>query len=353
MASTFLIYGATGYTGGLIAREAARRGLRPILAGRRAEAVEVLGRELGLSTRAFALEDPALLAEGLADVAAVMHCAGPFGRTSRPMVDACLARGVHYLDITGEMGVFEALAARDGEARSAGAMLLPGAGFDVVPSDCLAAHLARRLPGAVRLALGFEALGRPSHGTATTMLENLPHGGAVRRGGRIVRVPHAYRTRTIDFGRGGRRAVTIPWGDVSTAFHSTGIPDIEVYMAAPLGLRLGLRVARHLRAVLGSRAVQGFLQRRIDAGPSGPSAEHRAHRRSRLWGEVADAAGRTAVSRLSGPESYDLTVLTTLAALERVLAGDAKPGFQTPSRAFGADFILSIPGVERTDEDEA
>lgn len=350
MAPTFLIYGATGYTGGLIAREAVRRGLRPILAARRADAIDALGRELGLETRAFGLDDPARVAAGLDAVAAVMHCAGPFASTSRPMVDACLAKGVHYLDITGEMGVFEAIAARGTEAHAASVMLLPGAGFDVVPSDCLAGHLARRLPGAVHLALGFEALGRPSHGTATTMLENLAVGGAVRRGGRIVRVPHAYRTRTIDFGRGARKAVTIPWGDVATAFHSTGIPNIEVYMSAPLGLRIALRLARHLRPLLASKAVQGFFQRRIDAAPPGPSAEHRARRQSRLWGEVVDESGRTVVSRLTGPESYDLTVLTTLAILERVLAGDLKPGFQTPSRAYGADFVLEIPGVERTDD---
>lgn len=349
MPKTFLIYGATGYTGGLIAHEAARRGLSPILAARRADAVEALGRELGLETRAFSLDEPARITAGLAGVTAVMHCAGPFARTSRPMIDACLATGVHYLDITGEMGVFEAVAARDAEAKKAGVTLLPGAGFDVVPSDSLAAHLAHRLPGAVRLALGFEALGRPSHGTATTMLENLPYGGAVRRNGRIVRVPHAYRTRVIDFGSGPRKAITIPWGDVSTAFHSTGIPDIEVYMSAPLPMRFGLRLARVLRPVLGAKSIQGFLQRRIDSAAPGPSAEHRAHGRTRLWGEAVDAAGKTVVSRLAGPESYDFTVLTTLAALERVIAGETPAGFLTPSRAFGPDFVLTIPGVERTD----
>src|SRR5262245_11521378 len=211
--SDYLLYGANGYTGALIARAAAARGHRPVLAGRNAAAVAALGRDLGLDHRAFALDSPAVVAEGVRGMKAVLHCAGPFAHTSRPMADACLEEGVHYLDITGEVAVFEALAARDAEARAAGVMLLPGAGFDVVPSDCLAAHLKRRLPSATRLALGLLALGKRSRGTATTVLENLPRGGLVRRGGVLKRVPAAWRKREIDFGSGPVQAITIPWGD--------------------------------------------------------------------------------------------------------------------------------------------
>jgi short subunit dehydrogenase-like uncharacterized protein len=349
----WLVYGANGYTGELIARKAAEAGLAPVLAGRSRGAVEPLARELGLESRVFGLEAEAALDDGLRGASAVLHCAGPFSRTSRPMADACLRLGRHYMDITGEVEVFESLAARDAEARSRRVMLLPGAGFDVVPSDCLAAHLKRRLPTATRLALGFQSSGRLSRGTATTMIENSHRGGLVRRGGALVRVPAAYKTRVIDFGRGPRRAVTIPWGDVSTASHSTGIPDVEVYMAVPRALRLGLLASRFLRPVLRSAPVQRFLKRRIQAGPRGPSAEHRARGQSLLWGEATDAAGNRAEARLRTPEGYELTALTALAIVKRVLAGDAPPGFQTPSRAYGADFILGIPGCVRTDEDVA
>ena len=347
---SWLLYGANGYTGELIARKAAARGLTPVLAGRRPEPLQGLGSELGLPHRVFGLEAPAAIDKGLESVTLVLHCAGPFSRTSRPMAEACLRRGAHYLDITGEVAVFEALAARDAAARARGAMLLPGAGFDVVPSDCLAAHLKSRLPTATRLALGFQAMGRLSRGTATTMLENAHRGGLVRRNGALVRVPAGYKTRTIDFGRGPRAAITIPWGDVSTAFHSTGIPDIEVYMAAPAALRWGVQASRLLGPVLGSRPVQRLLKRRIRAGAPGPSAEERARGRSFLWGEAADTLERVVVSRLRTPEGYELTALTALAIVERVLAGDAHPGFQTPSHAYGADFVLGIPGVERQDE---
>ncbi len=350
MGGLYLIYGANGYTGTLTARLAAARGHRPILAGRSAPEVERLGRELGLPSRVFALDDPRNIDAGLEGIKVVLHCAGPFSRTAKPMAEACLRTKVHYLDITGEAEVFESLAARNAEARTAGVMLLPGAGFDVVPSDCLAAHLKRRLPTARRLALGFQARGRLSRGTATTMAENLHRGGLVRRGGVLTPVPAAWKTRTIDFGRGPVTAMTIPWGDVSTAFHSTGIPDIEVYTAAPASLRVAARLSRYLRPILVSGPGQRFLKARIRSGAPGPTDAERARGKCLLWGEAEDATGRRVVSRLQTPEGYTLTALASLAIVERVLAGEAPPGFQTPSRAYGPDFVLAIEGVTRTDE---
>lgn len=350
MASRYLIYGANGYTGALVARMAVARGHRPVLAGRNGPEVGRVAHELGLEARVFALDDPGRIEAGLDGIGAVLHCAGPFSRTSKPMADACVRRRAHYLDITGEVGVFEALAARGPEARSAGVMVLPGAGFDVVPSDCLAAHLKRRLPTANRLALGFRARGRTSRGTATTMVENLHRGGLVRRGGVLTPVPAAWKTRVIDFGRGPTAAITIPWGDVSTAFHSTGIPEVEVYMAAPAGLRVAARLSRHARAILAAGPVQRFLKARIRAGPPGPTDAERARGECLLWGEAEDASGRRVVSRLRTPEGYTLTALASLAIVERVLAGEAPPGFQTPSRAYGPDLLLGIEGVVRTDE---
>lgn len=348
--ATFLLYGANGYTGRLIAREAVVRGLRPVLAGRNAEAAEKLARELGLEHRIFSLDDAAATRAGLERVQAVLHCAGPFAHTAKPMVDACLERRVHYLDITGEISVFESLAARDTEAMAAGILLLPGTGFDVVPSDCLATHLHRRLPTAKRLTLAFQGIGRYSRGTATTILENLHRGGVVRRGGMLTRVPTAWQTREIDFGQGPTLAVTIPWGDVSTAYCSTGIGDIEVYTAMSRRQLRMMRLSRPFGWVLRTSLVQNFLKRRIQSGPPGPSDQERARGKTYLWGEVEDEQGRRMVSRLRGPEGYTFTMLTALAVVTRVLNGDAPAGFQTPSLAYGPDFVLEVPGVERTDE---
>ena len=345
-----LVYGAYGYTGTLVVREALAAGLRPVLAGRDPRALATVAAEHGLQHRAASLDDAGALDAALHGIRVVLHCAGPFVHTARPMVDACLRRGVHYLDVTGEIAVFEAVAARDAEARARGVTLLPGVGFDVVPSDCLAAHLARRVPGATHLALAFRGLGGVSRGTAATMAENAGAGGAVRRAGRIVPVPAAWHTRHIDFGDGTPAlAVTIPWGDVSTAWHSTGIPNVEVYMAMTPGMRRGRMVSRWLGWLLSAGPVRRQLVARARARKPGPSDASRARGESRLWGEVRDASGRTAVSRLTAPEGYTLTARTAVASARHVLAGGVRAGFQTPSRAFGPDFILTQEGVRRED----
>ena len=345
--ANFLIYGANGYTGELITRYAAERGLKPILAGRNAAKVEELAKKHGFDFRAFDLHDAAKLDAALSEVDFVLHCAGPFSLTSAPMVEACLRTGRHYLDITGEISVFEAVAARDKAAQDAGVMVMPGVGFDVVPSDCLARHLKNRLPSATELTLAFYGLGRISHGTQATMTMNVGRGGAIRRNSMIESVPAAWKTREIDFGEFKKRGVTIPWGDVATAFYSTGIPNIEVYTIVPeQQLRL-LKLSRYLGWLLATAPVQSLLQKQIPAG--GPSDEERAQGKTYLWGEARDGEGNRVEARQMGPEGYTLTALTALAIAEKILNGNFCAGFQTPAKCFGADLILEIEGVRRED----
>lgn len=347
--SGIVIYGATGYTGRLIVEEAVRTGLKPILSGRNAEAVRELAARHGLEARPAGLDDPRALDAVLKGARVVLHCAGPFHRMAQPMLEACLRNRVHYLDITGEIAVFERMAASDVAARAAGITLLPGVGFDVVPSDCLAAHLHARMPDAVSLELAFTGGSGLSRGTATTMVEGIAQGGAIRRDCHIVRVPSAYATRDIDFGDRVRHCVTIPWGDVSTAFYSTRIPDIRVYTAVPAKTVRLMRLTRPILPLLGTAPAQRFLKARIAARTPGPSAERRDGARSRLWGEVRDAAGRVMQSRLVAPDGYSLTAMTAVASATRVLAGGIPVGFQTPSSAFGQDFILTFPQTQRED----
>jgi short subunit dehydrogenase-like uncharacterized protein len=348
--ATFMIYGATGYTGSLIAREAARRDMHPVLAARNAEKLTTLANELGMEYRTFPLDSSGAIVAGIHGVHTLLNCAGPFSQTARPIADACLHTGTNYLDITGEVAVFEDFAARHNEARAAGVVLLPGVGFDVVPSDCLAVHLKHRLPTATKLALAFRSAGRLSRGTALTALEGVADGGLVRENGIVKRVPAAWKTRVINFGDGPVRAITIPWGDVATAFYSTGIPNIEVYLAAPWTVRAGARLSRWVGWLLRSKWVQARLRRRILAGSPGPTEAERQRNRSFFWGEVVNAAGDRAVARLQTPNGYELTVQTSLAAVSRVLSGAVAPGFQTPVMAFGPDFILGMAGVSRADE---
>jgi short subunit dehydrogenase-like uncharacterized protein len=344
---TFLIYGANGYTGELITRFAAEQGLKPILAGRNAEKIESLAKQYDFDFRVFGLDDAEKLDAALQETEFVLHCAGPFSLTSRPMVEACLRNKRHYLDITGEIAVFETMARLDQKARDAGIMIMSGVGFDVVPSDCLAMHLKNRLPSATNLTLAFYGMGRISHGTQATMTMNVGKGGAVRRNGEITSVPAAYKTREIDFGEVRKTGVTIPWGDVSTAFYSTGIPNIEVYTVMPASNLKMLKMSRYIGWLLATKPAQNYLQKQIPAG--GPSDEERAKGKTLLWGEASDDAGNKVEARLQGMEGYTMTALTALKISEKILAGNFCAGFQTPSKCYGADLILEIEGTTRTD----
>jgi short subunit dehydrogenase-like uncharacterized protein len=342
----WMIYGANGYTGKLMAREAARQGLHPILAGRNEELVSTLTAELGLDCRVFSLDDPQATLTGVEGCKLVLHCAGPFSVTSQPMIEACLAAGAHYLDITGEISVFENAHLQADKARRADIVLIPGVGFDVVPSDCLAASLVEALPAAIKLVLAFEAGGGPSPGTAKTSVEGLGMGGRVRRDGKLLEVPLAWKSRTIPFAHADRSAMTIPWGDVYTAFISTGIPDIEVYMAVPPGTIAKMQHLRWLKPLLGLGFVQSFLKKRVESRVSGPSSKKREKARSELWGEVTTADGRTLSATMTAPNGYDLTVTAALGIVQHLLENDVEGGYYTPSLLMGAAYAASLPGVE-------
>jgi short subunit dehydrogenase-like uncharacterized protein len=341
----WLIYGANGYTGRRIAQEAVARGLKPVLAGRNGREIANLAKQLGCPYRIFPLDDRRLVVEQLHGLRAVLHCAGPFSATAAPMMDACLEAHVNYLDITGEIAVIEAAAARQERAVQSGVSLLPAVGFDVVPSDCLAAMLAERLPGAHQLQLAFTADSPIGPGTARTVLEGLATGGRVRSDGRIVCVPIAWKTMTVPFHKGPRQAATVPWGDVAAAWYTTGIPNIEVYAAMSLQQITWMRWLRPLlpllrvpgiRSLLGSAVRKSFAARMQSSEPDHAS----------FWGRVRDAQNRVLEATLETPEGYRLTVLTALAAVEKLLSNTVPRGFWTPARAFGSQFILSIPETE-------
>jgi short subunit dehydrogenase-like uncharacterized protein len=339
----WMIYGANGYTGTLLAAEAVRRGLTPVVAGRNAVAVTALGRDHGLEARVFDLDQPG---DALSGIGLVLHCAGPFSATCAPMVEACLAAGAHYLDITGEIDVFAWCHAQHDRARARGVVLLPGTGFDVVPTDCLAAMLAAEVPDACALVLAFEAGGGASRGTALTSVEGLGRGGRVRRGGQLVSVPLAWKTRSFERAGKPRTAMTIPWGDVYTAFVSTGIPDIEVYLAVPPRAIAALRRLRLLGPVLRTGLAQRWLKARVARSTTGPDAARRAATGCHVWGEVTDAAGNVTRRELITPNGYDLTVTAALGIVERLLRQPAPAGgYWTPSRLMGAEYVLALPGV--------
>lgn len=347
--SDFLIYGAYGFTGKLIAEEAKRKGHAPLLAGRDEDKIKAVATELDMPWRAFSLDDTQALDEALTGRKAVIHAAGPYSSTAKPMVEACLRNGVHYLDITGELEVFEYIATLDREARERGIALIPGTGFDVVPTDCLAAYLKEQLPDAHHLELAFKGGGSLSRGTALTMLENIHKGGAVRKDGAITKVPTAWRTREIDFGKGGRLCVSIPWGDVSTAYHTTGIPNIIVYTAtSPKALKM-MRLMRRTGWLLKGGPLRSVAEKQIRKKVKGPGQEARENTRSYIWGEAKNTSGEVCQALLITPEGYTLTAMSAVLAVEKIMDSVGKTGFMTPSLAFGNNYILELPDTRRKD----
>jgi short subunit dehydrogenase-like uncharacterized protein len=349
MSDPLLIYGATGYTGRLIVHEAVAAGLRPVLGGRDAEKLARLAEPLGLEYRVAALTDPALLDGALRDMRVVLHAAGPFSQTAEPMVDACLRTGVHYLDVTAEILVIEALARRGAAARRRGIMVMPGTGFDVVPSDCLGAHVARRLPGADRLAFGFTGLNLTTRGSAKTFAEFAGVGINVRRDGVLTPVPAGALRRSFDFGAGPRQSLNVSWGDVASAYYTTGIPNIEAYFEATPTLQTMLMASRYAGWFLRTAPWQVWLKAHADLLPEGPSPDERLGREMVVVAEALDHSGAVARARLRTPEAYTFTGRVAPAIAQRVLRDDVEPGFQTPARVYGPDFVLGFAGVERED----
>jgi short subunit dehydrogenase-like uncharacterized protein len=344
----FLIYGSYGYTGTLIVEQAVREGLRPILVGRDEGALRKQANTFGLTYRAFDLNDIPALNNAIREVDAVLHCAGPFSLTYKNMVEACIANGKHYVDISGEIEEYEAIVPHSEEARKANIMLLPGGGFDVVPSDCLAAYTAKKLPNAKKLELNIATVGSGiSRGTARSAIENMNRQGRIRLEGKITGVPNAWRSKQVDFGRGPKPLVSVGWGDVSTAFYSTNIPNIEVYMALPKAAVSMMQLTRLLGPIVYTRPIKNFLKWVIGTTlPPGPTRERNQNGFCLIIAEVTDGR-QTVRTKLRTPEAYFVTSLTAIEIMKRILNGDFKPGFQTPSLAYGEDFILQFPGVTR------
>ncbi|WP_323191575.1 saccharopine dehydrogenase NADP-binding domain-containing protein [Halostella sp. PRR32] len=349
MGGDLLIYGSYGYAGSLITQRAVDRGLDPTVAGRDAEQVERQATDLGLDHEVFSLEHGTVVEDRVAAADAVLNCAGPFSRTTERLTTACMETGTDYLDLAGEIDVLEGVAERDRDAEKDGVSLVPGVGFDVVATDCLSGFLESQLRSATELTLALDGLGTFSPGTVKSILEELPQAGAVRKNGAIRYVPAAWKRREFDFGDGtAKTGVTVPWGDVSTAYYSTGIENIEVYATVPEYAVSVMRRIRPLVPVLGLTPVRRALEVFADAALSGPTARERAQSTTRVWGQVVDDEGSHVTAVLETPDTYDLATATAVEAAKRMLAGEVSDGFQTPASAFGTDFVLDVEGVTRT-----
>lgn len=343
----WLLYGANGYTGQLVAEEAVRRGHRPILAGRSADKVRPIAERLGLSWTAFGLDDISAIASAIGGADLVFHAAGPFVHTSEPMVTACLARGAHYVDVTGEVPVFGRTLDRDAEAKRSNVCLISGVGFDVIPTDCLAKFVADKLPDARYLEIAFATANKASAGTAKTMLEMAQRGSVARREGALVPVPFGGEVRKIRFSDRERTAVAVPWGDLETAYKTTGIPNITVFMAMPPAQARAVRfLGPTLTGVLRSDRIRSAALRWVERKVQGPVESERQAGRSFIHACARDAEEKSVEAWLETSESYAFTALGGVLAVEHILA-ENPVGALTPALAFGADFVLEIEGTKR------
>jgi short subunit dehydrogenase-like uncharacterized protein len=343
---TWMIYGAYGYSGKLLTLAAKGKGLMPIIAGRNKASLNELALQTGFEQRCFDLTNVSDVASQLADVDVVFHCAGPFSATSQPMINACLKAKTHYFDITGEIDVFEYAHSKaiNKQAKAAGIIVCPGIGFDVVPTDCLAKALSQAMPDATSLTLAFASGGSSlSPGTAKTSVEAMKQGTRVRRSGKIIET--APQAKRIDFGKGERFAMSLSWGDVSTAYYSTGIDNIDVFIKANKQAFNRIKLAGWLRPLLSINWVQNYLKSQIDKKVRGPSEARRQQSQSLIWGEVKNTQGEVKQGRLIVANGYDVTVYAPLAVVAKFLNSEiGQSGSLTPSMLFGADFVTKLTG---------
>ena len=344
--SQWMIYGANGYSAQLAAEKAVTQGLTPILAGRNKAVIQAIADRLGLEARIFDLSDIQAVAKQGADVKVVSHCAGPVSATAKAMMQACIEAGTHYTDITGEISVFEMAQEMNEQAARADIVLCPGVGFDVIPTDCMANYLQQAMPDATELNLAFSGNMSMSPGTAKTTVEGLSEGMKVRRDGKLVSVGRGYRMRDIDYGDGAKLSSVIPWGDISTSYWQTKIPNISVYTPHSGG-KLGVYLFPVIKTLLKSNFIQNFAKKKIEEKVTGPDLSQRESGMTHVWGEVKNPSGKTIAARITVPNGYTVTMDGILMTAKYLMGYNGDGGCYTPSQIMGSELAEQLPGASK------
>ncbi len=345
-----LIYGAYGYTGAGISKLAADYGITPILSGRNESKLKPLAESLGYDYVVLSLEsNHDNLVAVLNHFEIVLHIAGPYTYTSKPMIDAAIEAGTHYLDLTGEIHVIQAQLDRDEEFKQAGIMVMPSVGYDVVPTDGLNLYVANKIENPTTLTVlmngnynAVEGAGA-SRGTAKSGVEILSRPLLSRENGEMVQISQPKMIKRVEDGR-EQTLVQIPWADMVTSYVSTGIPTIEVYQVQDGAVPSWFpRLAQYR---IGRRLLSWLIDNYL---PEGPPPEAQLNRQTQIVSTVTNDAGDTATAAMITPEAYLLTFHSTLIVAKRVIDGDWEPGFQTVAKVYGPDLALEVPGVSRVD----
>ena len=335
--SGWMIYGATGYTGRMVAREAIALGERPVLAGRSAEKVRRVAEELGLPWVAFDLGNRAAAVAALRAVELVLLAAGPFDGLAQPMMDACLEARTHYTDLDNELPVFRAAEERDARARERGIAIVPGIGFGTIATGSLVKRVVAEVPDATRLECALHiATTDAGPGTGQSVLEGIRMGGRIRRGGHLVEHPLGAGGREIPFADRSRRASPVPTGDLEAAWMDTHIPDIVVYgTGLPGGAvqRAGIAILRRLLWI-------GAIRRAVSSVREGRPGDTRCQ----AWACATNARSDKAEARLETGEGFAFTAAAAARAVA-VIRRAPPPGAHAASTVLGAAFVESVPDV--------
>ncbi len=325
-----LLYGAfSGYTAELVLPQLVNRGIAVLLSGRTKWKVESVAERLGLPSVVFSLTDPAAVDQAIRGCSLILNVAGPFVHTAPPLIDACLRERVDYLDLSGELELLEYARQAGRFAQSLGVMLLPAVGFDVVPSDCLAVHVAQQLPEAQQLRLYIAASNLLSRGSARTLVEHAGKWINTRRDGLLTPMPFRVLHQWADFGSGPRLAVAVNWGDLVTAHHSTKIPNIEVFFEAT-AFRWGAVLFNQWAAeIMRNPELQRHLTNLTDVILRGPDAHARDATSCAIVAEVTRGTERVR-SRLHTPEAYTFTADVVARVIERYFRPPECPASAPP-----------------------
>lgn len=349
MDKKWLIYGANGYTARQIVHRALENGYKPILAGRDAQKIVDFAQETKLSCRIFDLSTP-IDAHFLEDIHLIVNCAGPFSKTSKPILEACYRTRTNYIDVSGELSTFENIFANASLWQQRGLTVIPGSGFDVVPSDCLAAFLKNKLPDATKLTIGIKVNGtRPSYGTLKSLAEAIAEGGKVRVDNKLKNVPNAWRTKLIPFSKHSSLAVSMPLAELSSCWHSTRIPNIQTFFSIETKLLRYIRMSRLVRPLLFIPFVLEWVKRQISFIYEAPNPRVLQKGSAVVWGEVRNAQGKAKSLRLKTDEAYHFTAQSALCIIDKILRGEIDAGAYSPSMALGPEFILNLDRVSVED----
>jgi short subunit dehydrogenase-like uncharacterized protein len=316
-----------------------------LVAGRDEEKLSQLAGRLDCEYRVASLGSPDQLRAMLQDMDLLVHAAGPFHETTAPMLSACLDTNTHYLDLSAEAESIELVAARHRQAQAANIMCMPGVGVDVVPSDCLAAQLVERLPSTDRLSFGISLPKLLTAGSARNFAAHAGMPVLVRRGGKLKKLEPGIIERKFDYGEGPSVSSAISWGDIASAWYSTGVGNISCYLETTAGLRFAMAHASIVGPLLKNPWARFLTDTASDVMFTGPSEDQEENERGCVVVEAEDRCGRVAMSRIQFPESYSFTAKICAVTVDRIRKGRWASGFQTPSRVFGADYIRQFDDV--------